>query len=59
MSGKALKLDDVEINKKEFHASKQPISLDLANVNKILISDKLNIIIKILSILLVTKKILY
>ena len=40
MTRKALKFDDVEVNKKEFHASKQPISIYLVDTNKILISDK-------------------
>ena len=40
MSQKTLKFDIVEVNKKEFHASKQPIALNLKNVNQILISDK-------------------
>ena len=35
MGKKTLKFDNVEVNKKEFHASKQPIAL-----NQILISDK-------------------
>ena len=29
MSEKTLKFGDVEVNKKEFHASKQPIALNL------------------------------
>ena len=40
MSKKALKFDNVEVNKKEFHASKQPVALDIVNVNQILISGK-------------------
>ena len=40
MSKKELKFDKVEVNKKEFHASEQPIALNLVNVNQILISDK-------------------
>ena len=40
MSGKTLKFDNVEVNKKVFHASKQPIPLYLVNVNQILIYDK-------------------
>ena len=41
MSQKTLKLDNIEINKKEFHKSKQQIDLDLVNAGKIVISDKL------------------
>ena len=40
MSKKTLKCDNVEVNKKEFHASKQTIPLNLLNVNQILISVK-------------------
>ena len=40
MSGKTLKFDNIEGNKKEFHASKQAIHLNLININKIVISDK-------------------
>ena len=39
MSKKIWKFDNVEINKKELHASKQPIALNLVNVNQVLISD--------------------
>ena len=41
MSKKTLKLDSVEVNKKESHSSKQLIALNLVNVNQTLISDKL------------------
>ena len=40
MTKKTLKFDDVEHKKKGFHASKQPIALNLVNVNQVLISDK-------------------
>ena len=40
MSKKTLKFDNVEVNKKEFHTSKQPMALDLVHVDQILISDK-------------------
>ena len=40
MSEKKLKFDDVEVNKKEFQVSKQPIALILVNVNQISISHK-------------------
>ena len=40
MSGTTLKFDNTEVNKKEFHACKQAIGLNLANKNKIVISDK-------------------
>ena len=40
MSKKTLKFDDAEVNKKQFHISKQPTALNLVNVYQILISDK-------------------
>ena len=40
MSGKTLKFDNIEVNIKEFHASKQAIDLNLVDINKIIISDK-------------------
>ena len=40
MSKNTLKFDDIEVNTRKFHASKQPIALNLANGNQILISDK-------------------
>ena len=30
---KTLKFDNIEVNKKELHVSKQPIALNLVNVN--------------------------
>ena len=42
MSGKTLKFDNNEVNKKEFHALKQAIGLNLGNINKIVIPDKFN-----------------
>ena len=40
MSEKTLKFNNIRVNKKEFHKSKQAINLDLVNVNQIVISDK-------------------
>ena len=40
MSKKTLKIDNIVVNKKEFHKSKQPINLDLVNIDQIVISDK-------------------
>ena len=40
MSEKTLKFDNIRVNKKEFHKSKQRIDLDLINVNQIVVSDK-------------------
>ena len=41
MSGKTLKFDDTEVNKNKFHASKQATDLNLVDINKIVMSDKL------------------
>ena len=38
MSEKTLKFDNIVVNKKEFHKSKQPTNLDLVNVDQIVIS---------------------
>ena len=40
MSEKTLKFDNIIVNKKEFHKSKQAIDLDLINVGQIVVSDK-------------------
>ena len=40
MSEKTLKFGDIVINKKEFHASKQAIALNLVDTDKIVISDE-------------------
>ena len=37
MSEKTLKFDNIRVYKKEFHKSKQPISLDLVNLDQIVI----------------------
>ena len=41
MSEKTLKFNNIRINKKEFHKSKQPIDLMSVNAEHIVISDKL------------------
>ena len=40
MSEKTLKFNNVKINKKEFHKSKQAIDLDSVDTEKIVVSDK-------------------
>ena len=40
MNEKTLKSDNIKVNKKKFHKSKQPIDLDLINVDRIVVSDK-------------------
>ena len=39
VSEKKLKFDNIRVNKKEFHESKQPVNLDLINVDQIVVSD--------------------
>ena len=40
MTEKTLKFNNIRVNKKEFHKSKQPIDLMLVNVDQIVVSDK-------------------
>ena len=40
MSEKTLKFDNIRVNKKEFHRSKQPTDLELINVDQIVVFDK-------------------
>ena len=40
MSEKTLKFNNIKINKKEFHKSKQAIDLDSVTTDKIVVSDK-------------------
>ena len=40
MSEKTLKFDNIRVNKKEFHKSKQPIDLGLVKVDQMVVSDK-------------------
>ena len=56
MSEKTLKFDNIRLNKKEFHKSKQSIDLKSVNVDEIVVSDKFKLT-KALNILLVTKKV--
>ena len=42
MSSKTIKFGDKEINKKEFYSSKQGISLDSVDLNKKVVSNKLD-----------------
>ena len=57
MREKTLKFDNIRLEKKEFHKSKQSINLDLVNVDQIAISDNLSIVMMVLNILLVTEKV--
>ena len=58
MNEKTLKFDNVEVNVKGFHISKQPIALNLVNVNQILTSQKFSQVIQVLNISLATKMII-
>ena len=40
MSGNTLKFNNIRVNKKEFHKSKQAIDLSLVTVDQIVASDK-------------------
>ena len=40
MSQKTIKFNNIRLNKKEFHKSKEPIDLMSLNVDQIVISDK-------------------
>ena len=57
MNEKTLQFNDIILNKKEFHRSKEPVELFSVNVDQILYLTNLNIITKSLNILLVTKKV--
>ena len=57
MSEKTLKSNNIRLNEKEFHKSKEPIYLMSVNVDQKLYLTNLSIITKALSILLVTKKV--
>ena len=57
MSEKTLKFNNIRVNKKKFHKSKQPVDLMSVNVVQIVVSDKFKYSDKGLSILLVTKKV--
>ena len=39
---KTLKFNNIKVNKKKFHISKKTIDLMSVNINKIVVSDKLN-----------------
>ena len=56
MSEKTLQFNNIKVNKKEFHKSKQAIDLDSVDTDKIVVSDRLNIVKKVLNTSLVIKK---
>ena len=42
MTKKTLKFNNITVNKKEFHISKEPIDLMSVNIDQIVVSDKFN-----------------
>ena len=40
MAGQTIKFNNIRVNKKEFHKSKQPINLGLVNVDQTVVSEK-------------------
>ena len=42
MTKKTLKLNNIRVNKKIFHMSKEPIDLMSVNIDQIVVSDKFN-----------------
>ena len=56
MSEKTLQFNNIRLNKKEFHKSKEPVDLTSVSVDEIVNLKNLSIVTKALSILLVTKK---
>ena len=57
MSEKTLKFNNIRVNKKEFHKSKQPIDLMSVNVDQIVVSDKFKHSDEGFKYFLVTKKV--
>ena len=55
MNENTMKFENIRVNKKEFHKSKQPVDLASVNVDQMVISGKFKH--KYLSILLVIKKV--
>ena len=56
MNEKTLKFDNIKVDKKEFHKSKQAIDLDSITTDKIVVSDRFRHSEKVINILLVIKK---
>ena len=46
MSSRKIKFGDKEVDKKEFYSSKQAISLDSVDLNKIVVSNKWKLMIQ-------------
>ena len=57
-SEKTSKFGDAKVNKKEFHASKEPIALYLLDINQIINLTNVKVAIKVLNILLAMKTVI-
>ena len=57
MNEKKLKFENIRVNKKEFHKSKQPVDLASVNVDQIVISGKFKYSDESFKYLLVIKKV--
>ena len=57
MNKKTLKFNNIKLNKKEFHKSKEPIDLFSVDLDQIVVSENLSIMAKASSILLVIEKV--
>ena len=57
MTKKTLKFNNIRVNKKTFHMSKEPIDLMSVNFDQIVISDKFKLNNEGSKYLLVTKKV--
>ena len=42
MTKKTLKFNNIKVNKKKFHMSKEPINLMSVNIDQVVVSDKFN-----------------
>ena len=56
MGEKTLKFNNIKVNKKDFHKSKQAIDLDLVDTGKIVVSERFKHSEEALNTLLVIKK---
>ena len=55
MSEKTLKFNNIKINKKEFQKSKHAIDLDSVTTDKIVVSENLDIVKKVKTLLVIKK----
>ena len=55
MDKKIIKFDDTEMEEYKFHQNKSPVLINDIDINKIIVSNKLPLVNKVLNISLVTK----